>query len=304
MNFDYLNEVIYDTITNFNINRKEDLYYYLDCMNIINNNCKSMKSTSYKIKYSEKKIKNISKSFFININIDYLEKFEKSRIYFFDKVNPIFDINNQVILLSKTKYLDGVFDLTHEFTHYLSMPNKNINDTNYLYCETLSLLSEILLSDYLKDYKESKVEMIRKYNSIFFNNEVLDVETKLILDFLKYGSVYKDSIENIFSKYSKQERIYITNYLIEFIKDNEYLDIVESSRYTTGYILAIYLYERSKINGYKEFIDLIDNMNNLEIKEFFSYLDLELEEENYIKLKKESVKKLELNYKNVLKDIG
>lgn len=312
-NIDIINDAVLSTIIDCDIRSFDDVYNMNRFIEIINNHPKNVRSTEYKTKITNEDTKEIVKLFLKNIHENYKEKFEttEENIKFKKRTDimeeAIFKAKNKVIYIPYDCKISDIYDLTHEFTHYLSIKEEKMNDTLYVFCESLSLLSEFLIEDYLlsnKEIGEYKIENIRKYDGVYDNNCIIKVEIDLINTFLKYGGIYKEDLEQIFKNYSVGELRFIIEYLFYTIEKYNELDISFSARYSIGYVIACYMYGRINIYGYNEFIELIESMYKLEINEFLNYLDLEVEDVNYLRLTEDSYKKLEKNYVNKIKRIG
>lgn len=312
-NVDIINEAVFNTIIDLDIRSFCDVYNINRFIEIINNHPKSIRSTFYKIKITNKNTKEYVKSFLSSIHESYKEKFEEKELDINFKKRTdvmeeaIFGTKNKIIYIPCDYKISDIYDLTHEFIHYLSIKEEKMNDTLYYFCESLSLFSEFLLEDHLlstKNNGEYKIENIRKYDGIYVNNRIIKVELDLIRIFLENGCIYKEDIEQIFKNYSVDEVYFIIEYLFYTIEKYNGLDFIISSRYSTGYVIACYMYERIKKYGYNEFIELIENMYKFEIDEFLNYLDLELEDVDYLRLTEDSYKKLEESYVKKIKRIG
>lgn len=310
LNIDVINEAVFNTIINFDIRDINDLYNIRRFTEIINNHSKSIRSTKYKTKINNEKVKSYVKDFLGKLNINYKEEFEyiKDNITYSKTLdNSLFKNETRQIYLLNNNLFSDIYDLTHEFTHFLALPNKSMNDTSYLFGEATSLFSEFILEDYLlskRNLGEYKIENIRKLNSIYINNQIVDVQLKLIETFLDNGGIFKEDIESIFKNYNYSDICIIKDSLFDVIEKYECLDIDESLRYSVGYVVACYMYDRIKIYGYKEFMELVENMDNYEIDEFLNYLDLELEDTIYLRLTDKSYQKLEESFKKKIKRIG
>lgn len=312
-NINIINDAVYNTIIDCDIRNFGDLYNINRFIQIINNHPRNVRSTNYKTNISNEKAKQYVKKFLEYINLNYKGKFEEieKNIIFTKRIDvmeeAIFVAKNKIIHIPSTYTIADIYDITHEFTHLLSIKDEKMNDTLFLFCEVPSILSEFILEDYLllkKQIGEYKIEGIRKYDGVYVNNCIIDVEIQLIETFMKYGGIYKEDLEQIFKNYSIDDLNFIKNYLFYIIEKYNELDISFSVRYSIGYVIATYIYDRINIYNYGEFIELIEKMNDYEIEEFLSYLDLELENVNYLRLTEKTYEKLEKSYVKMIKRFG
>lgn len=287
MNYDKLNRIIKDFFNN------KDYESYLETMGnikklseifILNYNYINS-SSGFNTEISLTDSIDISNSFFKSIDKKYSKEFlrllnsygkydgcvDASKTVEFTKISPLLinKFNRSGVTSDGKVYIDycetvfDIFDICHEIVHRFSYKGYESLIKKYL-GETTSILSELYLSDYLKDNTNINEEDINKYIIYRFNTAFDDaisvyIQITLIELYIKNGNVneliltkYLDSL----SKTDIYDRIYdkCISKVKNIIKSDE-MDFFIRQRYVIGLVCAL---ELKRQNSFKSFNKLVE----------------------------------------------
>ena len=203
-----------------------------------------------------------------------------------------------------TENISDAFAIVHEIIHDINLKDSFKNPESFhLLCESLSILSEFLFEDYLRNNQKIINDIYKDKREIFYaiNTKActVDFEHFLLERFLKKGFVCNYDI----NCYLKNKPKYIEEnltYIVDEIFEKEDLNIDREQRNIIGIFLASYMHDRilEKPKRIKEFIEINDFINEMNFYDIFKYLDLEIKDYGYGSLTEESYKKLFKSYKN------
>ncbi|MCM1370616.1 MAG: hypothetical protein NC181_01820 [Clostridium sp.] len=210
------------------------------------------------------------------------------------------------IYLPFDKTLFDSYSIVHEIIHHMKIEEANkIGAYNFnILCESLSILSEMLFSDYLIK-NNVPLNLINK-NKVALMRGIQDKSNIFDLDYyLLERYIYNGNISNYdISKYLNNSPISICKYFyytLSEILDRGILSIFFESRYIIGVFIASYMHERIQENpkNIDEFIELNDNINKMDILDIFKYLELDVINDNngFIDFSTETYQKLFKSYK-------
>lgn len=268
----YIGEKIYDF--DFNFNKIEDLTKKIpictrqQIIDIIN---------SYLQKYKiELNLDNLIKTNVIKINknkIKLKNNLRNSPIILDGKSAN----NESKIKVNVNMCLSDAFVIIHELSHYRDRPEREFNETRYLFTETLAILEELIaLNDYANvDYNYDILQRIKYFIE---DLEVIDLHLRIMIIYQTYGKISKEYYSKIFnSKYSD----YAILKFIEYANDNNIFSnnldkLFTCIKYNFGFIIAVHLFNRyKKDNNYmKEIQNMHKLINKFSPEVFLDYLGL------------------------------
>lgn len=216
---------------------------------ILNSNYNIDKKNNFLIKYrnfieeiSSKSYERIKDMSFINVDIpkqnvedskkmalEFLSKyfseyvFKCEQILYNDKMKfgphrSRISNDGSTIYIHQTNSILDLYYIIHEFMHYVNFVKANSNHSRNILAETISIMSEFLVSDYLlkNGYTKGDVSLafsqrlyliqkdikeFIKENSIV--NKILNnQDNEEVMNFLRSGSFYDDFVEEIQGRYS------------------------------------------------------------------------------------------------------
>ena len=268
-----------------------------------------------------------------------LEKTKEIAINFFDSINPKYRkkledaLDNGIVEFEKAKlgeksyfenfpypkckvYFDNtiadVFNLVHEFMHYLNTNDQEVTVVTQFYTESFSTFIELMVCDYILEnyskYAKDSLKMRRElFESLYQNN----LKLKLMLGFIDVKLTGKEI--NSYTLKEILEQFDYDKIPVDLIKDlfDEFIcelmeDIEEAHSkyvgYTVGMILGCKMYDLARNEKHKnEIFDISDNLYMLYANGVLNALGLECEEE--LKLGENSYKELEKIYISQLKKL-
>ena len=200
------------------------------------------------------------------------------------------------------------FLLTHEQIHATSM-DANITNRWIYFTELPTILSEMLLQDFLVDNKHSKNEIkkaiVIRNDDYIARTLCLKMQVDLIKTVIDEGCINKYNILDIINNcYNTTSNMNLTNYLFNDVLNKVYGDSDEffyffDLRYTVGIIVASYLHDKIINNPalLREFSIFNENFKYWDIEQCFELIGLDLNLNNgVLDLSDESYKKLEKSY--------
>lgn len=311
--FDYLSHYTKQYIKDAEITSINDLSFIVNLNSIYRRIKLKHLDTDYKKEYYFSKIENILIDYLEQLNIQYRDyfilktmdgtivydegQFDKTAYFRYDEENK-----KHIIYIPLTGTLHDIYVIIHELFHSINFDVNKESMTRVVFTEFLSLLSELLLEDYLKmkKIKDSRINNNANLEYLQFISLEVDFNIKLIDSYLEYGYLNEKNIRQIFYRYTDSEMEYI-KYVIEKIFNNQALTIDEEQIYIIGIFLATYTYYRIQSNpkNIQEFFEMNEVINNYSIEQFLSFLELDCENGD---LTDESYKKLENAYCKYLKN--
>lgn len=306
-----INEIIKKELQEYMITSKKEIVFQKRISNIILSHYKKIYVPEYKRKYSFEDNFHIAYSFLKDINEDYanllLKRYEEGAFIIDEKAeeNKI-AVSNIIngepkIYFPTTNTLMDAYRIVHEFIHDTTIED-GYNDTRMIFCEVLSLYSELLMAKYLEkqNIKESTIRTREIYKDITSTATKVLFEIELIDHYLEKGFTNTEDLISIV-KSSPNKRDSLSSYYI-ILKDCEFTFGI-SQRYIIGYLFALLMVDRDKNNSI-EFFELNEMINNYTIENVINYLDLECKNSvGILDLNEKSYQKLESAYVRQLKKI-
>lgn len=311
--FDILNDAIKDYIVGAELTGAEDLILMKKLTDIILNNKEVSFDYKYNKKYSLKESDKIVKEFLSYLNPYYANYYEirkEDGTFIFDD-NPqtyepafsSFDTidNKRIIYIPLDHNLEDSFAIVHELMHDINMDITMENITRFFYTESLSLLCELLLEDYLKDknIKQYKNPNNRGFSALKEKAVEVSFNIKLLETYLQDGYIDQMNIVKILETYPMNCSDDI-EYTLYKIIDNKSLTLDEEQPYIIGGLLATYMYDRisKNKNNILELFELNQMLKYYNFDQVLDYLELDY---NDIDLSTKSYQLLEEKYKKYLK---
>lgn len=235
----------------------------------------------YDYKYTYTEIINIVSSFLKSLDLDIYELFKyklnNNEFNFYtlpyDKIDnkhnyPFFEYHDKPrinIILHNT--LEDAYDIVHEFFHSSNF-KLDSSKTKFKFAEVPTILSEILLSNYLilNDFKESEKEINNRICSTYSDSLKFLVLDRLLSDNINYEEIILEypGINLLPEKYEK----------IISQKDFSYID---SSKYIIATFFAILLNINLKYNDLKNMlVELNKKINTFSDRDLYKFIGLRL----------------------------
>ena len=229
----------------------------------------------YKNRYSYIQTYEIVSSFLNTINKEYYKEFHNkikdNKIKILERnIIPIYDEKDESIKIPYTQTLQDSYNLIHELFHSLNFPQQK-SQIHYKYTEFISILSEILLEEYL--------------NQNHFDETYYESNNRLIwLNSISTSTLYLNDIyRNMrFNKKINNEKLYyefIKKYnganilperTLEIINEPSF-EIIDNCKYIVGITLAYKLKNNLNYDELeKMLIKLNDNINIYTEEEFYN----------------------------------
>lgn len=262
----------------------DDLRLFKKINDIVLFNCNFKYNLKYRKYYSFNQIDNIVCKFLKQFNYDnYYQLRKKDKTIYFDNESynipySYYDFTNQQrkIYIPITNTLEDVYSIVHELAHDLNIDDLGISEARSIFTESISLLFELLLEDYLKTYKYKDYKIANNLNlyNINIKSLYIDFNIKLISVYLKKFNINYQDIQTIILDYNNYQRRNLNNIVNNILIDN-CIDIDFEFRYILGIVIATYLYYRiKKSNSYKELYEMNDIIINNNVDQVFEYLNL------------------------------
>lgn len=226
-------------------------------------------------------------------------EYDDSRESFKRLSTTSFTRNGKKINLCVRGNVEDSYTLTHEYFHYANMDINHINNNWDLTTEAISITSEGLQKEYfrrlgIKDFRLNEIDILF---AIKVKAIQLDFELQLIRTYLKYGQINEFLLSEIF------------NYKSDFYFDmayEDYLDIKRNGelsypllqRNVVGGVLSNHLLYRIGNDPKKvgEFLTIHENCTSMLFQDTLRFLDLDVVDDYYMLLSKDSLDTLKKEY--------
>lgn len=267
----------------------------------------------YSKKYDLNKVDRLVTEFLNEINPyykDYYELRKKDGTIFFDKSGSKcdyaysdydFENKKRKIYIPLSNSILDIFSISHEIFHDINIDETNESNTRYIFTETLALLSELLLEDYLinKGIKEAKLNNNLNLYYIKLKSIEVDFNLQLIINYLENGYLNKNMIDNILNSYPDMYFNDLNKIVLRILKEQE-LTVEFEQGYIIGILFATYMYSRinNNKNNIQELFELNEMIKKYDFQQVLDYLQLDY---NDIDLTHDSYQKLESKYKKYIK---
>ena len=307
-----LDRIIGEYVLLNDVNSFDEFGFIKRINDIVFNNCNYSYYLKYRRKYNFNQIDNIVNSFLKNINYDYylyyqLRKSDGTFCFDEDNIHTIaysyydFSSNKRNIYIPISHTLEDAFSIIHELNHDKNIDELGENDTRMIFTESLSILSELLLEDYLKEYKVTDYKISNNYTleAVNYKSLYIDFVLKLMKLYInKYNINYNDFCD-VVRNYNNSQRRDLNQIVLDIITD-DCVDVDFEFRYILGILIATYLYKRIKVNNsnIKELFEMNDIINKFNLSQVFDFLELEYSDSD---LTDDSYLILENNYKKYVR---
>lgn len=311
--FEILNEAISNYIECSGMTSTENVALVKSLTDIVLKQKEVYFKYKYKRKYTLEESDKIVKDFLSHLNPYYAEYYEIRKddgtIIFdhnpqtFEPAFSSFDIinNKRIIYIPLEHTIEDSFAIVHELMHDINMDVTMENITRYFYTESLSLLGELLLEDYLKTKNIKQCTNPNSRGLYSLKSKAIEVSFNISLleTYLQDGYINQVNLIEILKKYPIEYSDDLESTIYKIIGDEE-LTLDEEQPYIIGGLLATYMYDRIKKNknNILEFFELNQMLKKYNFDQVLDYLELEYDD---IELTPSSYKKLEKNYKKYLK---
>ena len=323
MNLDILNTALLSDYSEEEY-KLEDLKLISDLVKIVLSVPISLDVPIYKNPMSLETSLNYAKNFLGLLNIEYKKDLENAinegyvvfRVIedFFELSATLNDTDNKYIEYNMTGYVFDVYSIVHELIHYTSLDVKNKTINWRLTTEAYAFVAEALLAQYLKSlpYDIPEIELNDRSNivGVIEKTIMLDFEIELMKIFMVKKNITHEDIVGILKDkdetYIEYAVLDIDNVYEKYNNDKIYeLNFSNYQSYVIGYLLATHILSKiNKDNGYiNEYINLINNSNNMSFVDTLKKLDLEVIDEDKVILSDKSIKVLKREYKKRVEDI-
>ena len=307
-----LDRIIGEYVLLNDVNSFDELGFIKRINDIVFNNCNYSYYLKYRRKYNFNQIDNIVNSFLKKINYDYylyyqLRKSDGTFCFDEDNIHTIaysyydFSSNKRNIYIPISHTLEDAFSIIHELNHDKNIDELGENDTRMIFTESLSILSELLLEDYLKEYKVTDYKVCNNYTleAINYKSLYIDFVLKLMKLYInKYNINYNDFCD-VIRNYNNSQRRDLNQIVLDITTD-DCVAVDFEFRYILGILIATYLYKRIKVNNsnIKELFEMNDIIKEFNLSQVFDFLELEYNDSD---LTDDSYLILENNYKKYVR---
>jgi len=317
MNLDILNSALLSDYSEEEY-KLEDLKLISDLVKIILSVPLSLEVPIYKKPMSLETSLYHAKNFLEILNKEYKKDLENAindgyvvfRVIedFFELSSTLNDTSNKYIEYNMTGYVFDVYSIVHELIHYTSLDVKNKTINWRLTTEAYAFVAEALLAQYLKSipYNIPEIELndVSNIVGIIEKTMMLDFEIELMKKFMIKRKITHEDIVRILKNKNETYIEYaifdIKNVCEKYNTDKIYeLNFSNYQSYVIGYLLATHILNKiNNDNSYiNEYINLINNSNNMTFVETLKKLDLEVIDEENVILSDNSIKVLKREYK-------
>lgn len=282
--FLYLGEDIEKIINNLKINNAT-----LDSYSKVMNICKIQDVFEFVNKYNKKFNINLDINKLINDGIidfdslEYEKMVSKRRDECVELDGRCCSDGNSIIVRNYGSLSDAV-TLIHELSHYKEIPNKS-NKTRFWFTEALAITEELIAVDELNDID---LKLFCFYFRLLNTKQCLRVLNGILpimIVFQKIGDVSKESYKCIFKcdYYDEDIKVFL-KYINYYLDKNKkfglntpvFEQLVIELKYVIGYIVAISLYKKYKLdNNYmNEIQNLHKLINELDVNDFIDRMNI------------------------------
>lgn len=257
------------------------------------------------------KSKDLSEMFFYDLDKEYGLYFTNilnNGTFIFNKVKSNsdeiagsdYDYTNRrkKIYLPYRNNIADSFSIVHETLHDMNLDINNLSLTRHIFTEYISMYGEFLFEEYIDKNFQIKCKAKNNYSfdACFLKALKVDLQINLIKCIIENGYISDYNLEMIIKQYNKRYHRLLLTYCDKIV-ENKKLDFTTEMRYLYGILLSCY----SKYNKIdKEIFTFInDNINDMEIDDIFSILNLGHSDE-YLMLSNDANEELNKCYIKVM----
>ena len=208
------------------------------------------------------------------------------------------DLSRKIIYILSNESICDAFAMVHETLHDKNLDINNLSITRNMFTEYISMFGEFLFEDFMKDYLGKQVNYNNNYGFYycFYKALNVDFQIKLIDCFINNGQITNWHFNCILKSYNLKYHNCIM-YYYDMIKKNG-INLQVEMRYLIGVLLSCYTSFKLKNNEFstKDFVDINDNLNDLEPEDIYGILDLDILDNYTLMLTNESCNKLAKSY--------
>ena len=297
--FLYLGENIVKIINNLKINNAT-----LDSYSKVMNICKIQDVFEFVDKYNKKFNINLDINKLINDGIIDFDSLEYEKMVS-ERRDECVELNGQCcsdgnsIIVKNYGSLSDAVTLIHELSHYKDIPDKS-NETRFWFTEALAITEELIAVDELNDID---LKLFCFYFRLLYTKQCLrnlNGILPIMIVFQKIGDVSKESYKCIFKcdYYDEDIKVFL-NYINYYLEKNKkfglntpvFEQLVMELKYVIGYIVAISLYKKYKLdNNYmNEIQNLHKLINELDVNDFIDRMNISTGVEDICEILKEYI---------------
>ncbi len=286
--YDELIKIVKDYVYKLGVDSFESFTMSFNCSKVLLEEKSFKYNYKYNKKYDLKKIDSLVEGFLNELNPNYLDyyRFRKCDGTFIFKPDKsgfgysIFndDTNHREIYVGLTGYIEDSFTIVHELFHDINMSDDFDSYGRYFFTECLSMVGEFLFSDYLIDKNIVEQKKVIQMCLYCLRDKALEVNfnLRLIQEYLLRGYLDDSVIDDIIDSYPLEYKREILE-IILFICDQKWVTLEDEQTYILSCLVATYMYDRIKSNKkyLNELFDLNQVLNDYELSQVLSYLDIE-----------------------------
>lgn len=191
------------------------------------------------------------------------------------------------------------FTLTHEMFHDMNLDVNNLSVTRSHFTEYISMYGEMLLEDFINDNYDIKCACNTRYtfNSCYIKALNVNFKVNLIKCFLDNGYINTFNLNQIIHSYNSYYKRYLCELVNDIIRTSN-IDILYINRYLVGILLSCYSKDLFSDKKYDidTFLCLNEDINEMYPEEFYSVLDLDVNDNYSLELTPDSYNKLRKSY--------
>lgn len=313
-NFNIIENAVNSYIKNADVTSCDDFYFINRLNKLILEKEDKRFNLKYTKKYSLKSIDKIVDDFLEQLNPEYRKYYEIRKndgTIYFDKNKEKECINaysnydsiehKRTIYIPLANTIEDAFAIVHELFHDINIDIEEESITRMFYTESLSILGEFLLEDYLKDNNIKDYKITNNYNLYEIKSKSIEIDfyLKLMTKYLENGYINKGLIFEILENYPSKYNEDLSNVILKIIY-NEELDIDFEQPYIIGTLIASLMYDRIKKNkkNINELFELNEILKSFKFDDVLTYLDLDIKNND---LTEKSYKILDKCYIKMLK---
>lgn len=297
--FLYLGEDIEKIINNLKINNAT-----LDSYSKVMNICKIQDVFEFVNKYNKKFNINLDINKLINDGIIDFDSLEYEKMVS-ERRDECVELNGQCssdrnsIIVRNYGSLSDAVTLIHELSHYKDIPNKS-NKTRFWFTEALATTEELIAIDELDDFN---LKLFCFYFRLLYTKQFLrnlNGILPIMIVFQKLGDISKESYKCVFKcDYYEEDIKVFLNYVNFYLEKNKkfnlkkdvFEQLVIELKYVIGYVVAISLYKKYKLdNNYmNEIQNLHKLINELDVYDFVDRMNINTDIEDICETLKEYI---------------
>lgn len=292
----------------------EDLKLMLTLSDITIRNNDKKDNVNYHKKYTFKQIDKLVSNFLNYLNPEYKKYYdlrkEDGTIIFDNRKESYYnqcfsmydDIHDERIIYIVLKgTIEDAYTIVHELFHDINVDEKNQSTTRFIFSESLSLLGEILLDEYLIKNKFRDCDVASTLSLVSLKEKAikLNFNINLVLEFLKDKYIDTGKIISVIEDSSLSSAFLISREMRR-IEETGILSIDYEQTYILGMLIATYMYDRIKNNknNIMELFELNQQLKNYTFDQVLDYLELDY---NEFDLNENAYEELEKCYKKYIK---